>query len=96
MTTPIIFPPGKGLFSISGFPVTSGDVGRGPIGLGVLENICPAVRILKLRQSIAEIIITVANYFQFMAAILLFHSHSTTTPEIISRNMPRCKVPFEL
>jgi len=39
------FPPGKGLFSIYGFRVTSGDVGRGPIGLGALENMCLAVRI---------------------------------------------------
>jgi len=55
----------KGLFSISGFPVMSGDVGRGSIGLGVLENICLAVRIC-CRD------ITVASYFQSMAAILRF------------------------
>ena len=57
MTIPIIFPPGKGLFSISGFPMMSGDADGGPIGLGILENICLAIGILTLSQFAAEILL---------------------------------------
>ncbi len=57
MTTPIIFPPGKGLFFHFWIPVMSGDVDHGPIGLGVIENVCLAVGILTLRQFAAEILL---------------------------------------